>query len=332
MRDYRNEFVRCLQSEMISYLDPELCDKVAASVIRILDAYELTERSTSIIQYDDTNTRLIKMYMSSMALDGKSQNTAYVYMRQLKRFIDFTKGKNLKETDTFDIRNYLAQEKTRGLSNVTLENTRAILGTFFQWLVDEEYILRNPCAAVHPIKCTQEIKRPFSTVEQDALKGCCETDKERAMVEVLLSSGVRVSELVDLNVEDIDFNRKSVRIRHGKGDKERCTYIDDVAQKYLVKYLIAAGIETGPLFQTRRHDRYTPAGVRYMLNNISKRADVKNVHPHRFRRTFATTLAARGMKLQDIQRLMGHTDINTTMRYITINDTQVHNSYQKYTA
>ncbi len=231
---------------------------------------------------------------------------------------------------TFDVRNYLANEKVRGLSNVSLENTRTTLSAFFQWMANEEYIEKNPCSAVKPIKCTKEIKHPFSIVEQDLIKNNCENLKERAIVELLLSSGVRVSELVDLEVSDIDFNNRSVRIKHGKGDKERVTYVNDLTHSYLVKYLMDSGIETGALFQTNHH-KYTPSGIRTMLNRLAKRAKVENVHPHRFRRTFATTLASRGMDIQDIKTLMGHTDINTTMLYVTSSDIKVNNSYRKYT-
>lgn len=330
MRDCRNEFIQNLRCSIKSYLGQTYMDQVMANVIDLLSSYELSERVTSVAVLDDANTRLVKTYMSSLVLDGKSEKTAYVYLRHLKRFCDFLGGKNLISVTTFDIRNYLANGKVRGLSNVSLENTRTTLSAFFQWLSNEEYIDKNPCNAVKPIKCTKEIKQPFSVVEQDAIKNHCENLKERAIVELLLSSGVRVSELVDLDVSDVDFNNKSLRIRHGKGDKERVTYINDLTLNYLVKYLTDANVETGALFQTNHH-KYTPSGIRVMLNRLAKRAKVENVHPHRFRRTFATTLASRGMDIQDIKTLMGHTDINTTMLYVTSNNIKVNNSYRKFT-
>lgn len=332
MRDYRNDIINDLQFKVMTFLDPEQSAKVVATVSGILDAYELTERSTEIVPFDNANIKLLKTYISHLALNGRSERTVYVYKRQLIRFMEFTGGKNLKETTTFDIRNYLANEKARGLSNTTLENTRMVLRSFFHWLIDEEYIIRNPCAAVKPIKVNQEIRLPFSSIEQDQLKGACNDEKERALIEFLLASGVRVSELVNLDLTDINFNDKSVHVRHGKGDKERYTYINEVAMKYLIDYLMHSNITSGPLFLSRKKKRYTAGGIRYLLKQIEKRSAVQNVHPHRFRRTFATTLAARGMQVQDIQKLMGHTDINTTMKYITIDFTQIHGSYQKYTA
>lgn len=332
MRDCRNDFVQNLRTSISGYLDPEVLTHVIADVMEHLDAYELSDRVTALVVQEDINARLIKMYMNSLALDGKSKNTAYVYYRHLKRFCEFAGNKDLKEIRTFEIRNYLAHEKMRGLSNVSIENTRTVLNAFFHWMTVEEYIDRNPCAAVKPIKCPKEIKYPFSTVEQDALKKHCETLKERAIVELLLSSGIRVSELVDLDVADIDFTNKIVYVRHGKGDKERTTYITDLALNYLIKYLTDAKIEAGPLFQNRQHKKYTTSGIRVMLNRIAERSGVLNVHPHRFRRTFATTLAARGMDIQDIQVLMGHTDINTTMVYVTSDNTKINHSYRKYIA
>lgn len=332
MRDFRNEFIQNLRASASGYLDPGALEHVIADAMELLDSYELSERNTALIVPEDINARLLKMYSNNLALDGKSQKTAYVYIKQLQRFCDFTGNKDLKEVNTFDIRNYLAHLKMDGLANVSIENGRTCLHAFFMWMTNEEYISRNPCAAVHPIKCTKEVKQPFSSVELDALKKNCESLKERAIMEVLLSSGVRVSELIDLDVSDIDFHVKSVRVRHGKGDKERMTYINDLALSYLIKYLVDAGIESGPLFQNNRAGRYTPAGIRYMLNQIADRAEVQNVHPHRFRRTFATSLAVRGMDIQDIQVLMGHEDINTTMHYITMDNSKVNNSYRKYIA
>lgn len=332
MRDCRNEFIQNLKLAVSGYLDPQALDHVIADVAKLLDAYELTERTTALIVQDDQNTKLVKTYMNSLILDGKSKGTAYAYSRHLDRFCQFTGKKDLKEIRAFDIRSYMAHEKLRGLSNISVENIRTSLNAFFQWLTNEEYIDKNPCASIKPIKCPKEIKKPFSSVEQDALKKHCKSLKERAIIELLLSSGVRVSELVALDVSDIDFNNKVVQIRHGKGDKERTTYITDLALNYLVKYLVTAGIESGALLQNRKGGRYTTAGIRYILNQVACRAGVQNVHPHRFRRTFATTLAARGMDIQDIQVLMGHTDINTTMVYVTSDNTKVNNSYRKYIA
>lgn len=331
-KDYRNEFSQEIKLRLKDVLCQSDLDMVMAVVLDSINKYELTERETAIVPYDDRNMAVIRSYVSSLIVDGKAKSTIQAYTREIKKFVSFIGNADLTEAKTFDIRNYLAQYKVRGLKNSSLENTRAIIASFFSWLLKEEYITKNPCAVISPIKQTKEIKKPFTSVELDVLRSRCKNEKERAIIEVLLSSGVRVSELCDLNVDDIDFQSKTVHIRHGKGDKERYTYIDDVACSHLIKYLTSKGIESGALFRSTSKERYTPHGVRELLTAMAKRANVENVHPHRFRRTFATTLSSRGMGLQDIQKLMGHSNINTTMVYITMNDSQVKNSYQKFTA
>ena len=330
MRDYRNDFIQMVKIELSDKFNQTEMDEIVATVSGLLDQYEITERSTELVPLDDKNMKLLKTYANCILVDGKSKGTVAAYLRELQKFVEFTGNKDLLEITSFDIRNYLAQEKIRGISNRTIENSRANLSAFFTWLTLEEYVQKNPCLPIKPIKYAEEVKEGFSLVELDKLRGNCKTEKERAIIEVLISSGVRVSELVNLNVDDVDFNKKVIHVRHGKGDKDRYTYINDVAQAHLIKYLTENNIISGALFRSQRKGRYTTHGIRQLLSALAKRAGVDNVHPHRFRRTFATMLASRGMNIQDIQSLMGHTDINTTMIYVALDDATVNNSYRKY--
>lgn len=331
MRDYRNEIIQSIQ-EGLCFLNESDYDMAMAVIMKTLENYEVAERSTAIVPVDSANEKLLKTYLANMVINGLAKSTIEAYRRGITKFAQFIGQKDLKTTSTYDIRNYLAQEKVRGLSNTTLENVRANLCSFFSWLTQEEIINRNPCSAVRPIKCQDKQKKPFSIVELDRLRSSCSTKKERAMIELLVSSGVRVSELTALNVEDINFDSMSVHVRNGKGGKDRVTYIDELTKDHLVKYLLEAKIESGALFPSRRRDRYTPHGIRELLNTLAEKAKVENVHPHRFRRTFATTLAYRGMNIQDIQVLMGHTNINTTMTYIAMDDSQIQYAYRKHVA
>ena len=331
MRDYRNDFIQNVKLLLVD-LDPDVINTVVATVSDVLNNYEITERSTEIIPFEDYNLNLLKMYVSSLIIAGKSKGTISMYTREIKKLLDFLGHKKIGDIHPFDIRNYLAHEKSRGISNRTLENERSYLSTFFRWLNAEELIDKDPCYQIEPIKYLESVKRPFTNVELDKIRFACKSKKERAVIEMLLSSGMRVAELVDINVEDIDFNKKSVLIRHGKGNKERRTYIDDLACTHLIDYLTSNNIVSGPLFVSKRNARYTTRGIREMLHVLAKKSKVDDVHPHRFRRTFATTLAARGMDIQEIQKLMGHTNINTTMIYVYIDDTQINNSYRKYIA
>jgi site-specific recombinase XerD len=199
-------------------------------------------------------------------------------------------------------------------------------------MVNEEIIPKNPIAQIKPIKCHQEVKKAFSDIEIDALRSACKSLKERALIEFLLSTGARVSEVAEMKVQDVNIETLSVHILHGKGDKERITYTTAVGMKHLLAY-IHGRKETGDaLFYSKNHEPIRTNGIRFILNNVAKRAGVSNVHPHRFRRTFATNLSKRGMAVQEIQKLMGHANINTTLVYIATDDSMVQASYKKYTA
>ena len=197
----------------------------------------------------------------------------------------------------------------------------------------DEVIEKNPMLRIKPIKYDDEIKEAFSDVEIDKLRTACISDKERALIEFLLSTGVRVTELCEMNVTDIDMRNLTVHVRHGKGGKERFTYTTAVAAEWLNRYLLnRQELTSNYLFCNANHERIRSGGIRFILNRIAKRAGVSNVHPHRFRRTFATGLANRGMDTREIQKLLGHSNINTTLEYICTDTEGVKASYRKYIA
>lgn len=331
MSDCRNELMQSIEAALLLVSDPEEREDATRKILCLLNDYEVTKRCTDLTVYDDANDRIIKRYAACMSVDGKSQRTIEGYVRQIRRFAEFT-GLRLTDAGIYDLRYYLACEKERGVSDRTLENSRSYLSTFYQWLAAEEIIPKNPCANLKPIKYTDKERKAFSAVELDALRHACSTLKERALIEMLVSTGARVSELTEMDMPDIDMATMSVHIRHGKGGKERTTYMTEVARLHLKKYLLSRGDNSSALFTGRSGDRITTGGVRFILREIGTRAGVETVHPHRFRRTFATNLASRGMPIQDIQRLLGHTNINTTMHYVCLDDTKVKVSYQQYIA
>ena len=199
-------------------------------------------------------------------------------------------------------------------------------------MTDEEILPKNPIKSLKPIKVPKEIEDPFSDVDIDALRSACRKVKERALVEFLLSSGVRVEEASKMKIANIDFGELTVHVVCGKGGKDRITYITSVAARYLREYLHERPCECEMLFSNHSHDKISPGGIQYILRKLGERANVSNVHPHRFRRTLATNLANRGMDIQDIQRILGHSDISTTMRYVKVTDKKVKASYQKHIA
>lgn len=331
-KDYRMSLLQGIETAVVAQYGAEQATTIADIVAKALANYEVTERCTEIVEQDDQNERLIRKYNACLKVDGRSEKTILQYVRTVKKLSDVIQ-KPFTEMGTYDVRMFLALEKERGVSNVTLENTRANLSAFFQWLVNDEAIAKNPIATIRPITYHKEIKQPFSEVEIDALRGACETLKERALIEILLSTGVRASELISMKVRDIDQRTLAVHVIHGKGDKERVTYTTAVALRHLLAYFESRSEKNGQaLFYNYKHEPLNDSGMRFILNRIAKRAGVENVHPHRFRRTFATGLAKRGMEVQEIQSLLGHTNINTTMRYVTLDDEMVRSSYSRYIA
>lgn len=330
-KDYRISFIRDIEAELAMNLDPEQVTLISNIITIALEDYEITERCTDLVPLEDINERLLKRYHACLMVDGKSEKTIYQYEWTIKKLIEII-PKPVTEMGAYDIRFFLAIQQERGVSARTRENLRANLSAFFQWLTDDDIIPKNPIAKLNTVKYTDEVRQPFSDIEIDALRTGCRTLKERAVVEMLISTGVRVSELASMQVKDINVSDLSVHVVHGKGAKERITYTTPVGLKHLMLYL-SQRTETGDsLFYNRNHAPLNAGGIRFILNELGKRTNVENVHPHRFRRTFATNLVKRGMDLQEIQRLLGHSDISTTMTYVSVDDTRIHASYNKYIA
>lgn len=329
--DYRSRFIQDLETALTGIFDPGQVAIISRTAVKALQPYELTERCTALAPLDDYNEKTLKRYRACLIINGRSHKTIEQYLRTCVKLADLLR-KPYNKVDTQDIRYFMALEMDRGISAVTLENQRANLSAFFQWMATEEMIAKNPMAPIQPVKFHSEIKTEFSPVEIDSLRSVCRNKKERALIEFLLASGVRVSELTQMEIQDIDRNTFAVHVRHGKGDKERITYITAVAMRHLLSYLDSRPEKGLSLFYNKNHKSLNPGGVRVILNTIAERAGVENVHPHRFRRTFATGLAKRGMNIQEVQKLLGHSGVNTTMKYINVSDSKVMASYQQYIA
>lgn len=331
IKDYRMSLIRSVETVLVTHFTPEQVSLISNVLTKELAEYEIAERCTSLEPYDNGNEKILKQYAACLIVDGKSKLTIGQYVRSCKKLEEVI-GKPFAEMNAYDVRFYLAKEMERGVSDRSRENQRAYLSAFFQWMVNEELIPKNPMAQLKPIKCHEEVRKAFTEVEIDALRSACKTLRERALIEFLLSTGVRVSEVVGMKVQDVSPETLTVHVVHGKGSKERITYTTAVAMKHLLSYLRGRKEDGGALFYNRNHEPLEAGGIRKMLYALAERASVDNVHPHRFRRTFATNLSKRGMAVQEIQKLMGHTNINTTLVYIATDDNVVQASYKKFTA
>ena len=317
-------------SEMCPGID---MDRVMTCVISCLGDYEISEKSTQLAERSqDVNERILKRYSACLALDGKSKGTVKQYLRTCRKLGEDS-GKNLTDITTNDIRLFLGQLKIDGAKNSHIENQRAYISAFFQWMQSEDIIEKNPCAKVKPIKCEQVRRLPYTDVQIDKLRSACDSQKKRAMLELLLSSGVRCEELISLNIGDIDIRNRTVLVRNGKGGKDRMTYMSELAAEHIDKYLSTRTDNGVELFRSKNVGPYTSTGsIRKIMVELGEAAGVTNVHPHRFRRTFATNLYKRGMDVHEIQRLMGHSTVQTTLGYIYTDDAQLRAAYQKYAA
>lgn len=312
---FRNE----LLSGLVGILGQEKIDLVDRVLIKILNKYEITKKHNELIVYGDDNDKIRKQFIASMRLEGKSEKTLVQYNRAIMKMIEFI-SKPFTKIQTNDIRFYLSNyQATRGVSKRTLDNERRFLSAFFSWLTIEEIIQKNPMLRIKKVKQDKVIKKPFSDIEVEKLRLNCKNKKEKALVEFMLSTGCRVSEISNVDLNDVNFETGEC-IVFGKGNKERTVYISNKSMYYIKDYIESRKKSSTALFTGKFGKRLSKAAIENTVRMIGKRAGVLKVHPHRFRRTFATNALNKGMPIQHVQRLLGHKNMDTTMLYCQIDE------------
>jgi len=309
-------------------VDSDIMYQCIDCIISIVSDYEISKRTTEVVVVETPNVKIAKRYAACLRLDGKSDKTIKQYIRTCKEFSNLI-NKNFVDVDSYDIRLYLAHLKRKGSSNRYLENQRSYIAAFYRWMVKDGLIVRSPADNIQPIKFVEKVKHSFSDVELDALRSACKNVYQRAILEMLLSTGARASELVSLNKDDINLQNRTAFIINGKGGKNRIVYFSQVAAKYYAEYL-STRHDTREAAFVSKYGRLTVSGLRALLKTLGKESGVDNVHPHRFRRTLASNLADRGMAISEIMKILGHSNINTTMIYVAIDDKRVENSYKRF--
>lgn len=327
----KEQLIQAVKAKLANIIDAGAAEKVIDIVVVELKDYDLTKRSTELIIYDDENQKVIKSFLGCLMVEGKSKGTIRQYKYTLQRMFKFLGNRKYSEIGTADIMAWLAQMKLSGVKSATVRNQRSNVSPFFTWLYNNRMIERNPIDPIKPIKVPSEEKRAFSSEEIDTIRTICKSPFERALVETLLSSGLRINELGNLKHEDVDFDQLVVHVKQGKGGKDRTTFITQVAKKYLVKYLKWNKHKSEYVFTSRLGGRYNNNSFGEVMREMSKRCDI-HIHPHRFRRTLATDLARKGMPIQEIQKLLGHSKISTTQGYIETSTEKVEASYRQYVA
>lgn len=270
-------------------------------------------------------------FLTSKALEGRSTETVGRYRYELNRLLSYI-DKAVTDIQAGDISEYMRMYKRiRQVSNQTLKNVRTVFSSFFAWLRDRDRIGKNPMALVEDVKVESTIKKPYTDEEREKMLRECSNIRDKAMLEFMYSTAIRVSELARLNREDIHFVRKDLVV-YGKGAKERRVYLNDRTNMYMREYLQSRSDSDPALFVglSDPHKRLTKGGIEDIIRRIGKRAGVKKAHPHRFRRTALTNALNRGMPLQEAMILAGHAKPETTMRYCTVDQEAVQYHHKKY--
>ena len=295
---------------------------------------DIITQNNSIIAYEGESERLISQFLTIKTINGCSNQTINTYSFHLHKLIEIIDTKSVLNMTTNDIRGFLAfYKERRKVSNITLNNMRHSMSSFFKYLHEEGYIKENPMRQISSIKTKSTIKKPFTDEELEKLRMCAKNERDLAIIEFLYSTGIRVSEMTSLNKDQVDFIQKEC-IVIGKGSKERIVYINSKACIHLQNYLKMRVDDNPALFVSIRkpYGRMSKAGIETMLRNLGKIAGVPNTHPHRFRRTMATNALNRGMPLQEVQKILGHAKTDTTMSYCTVFQDNVKLSHKKYIA
>ena len=315
----KEQLLRELLIASSTVLGEESANKLTMAFSCVLYKYRVEGEETRIINYDDSNINVIKNYIGILRLEGKSERTIDQYQRIITNFLRAI-GKPCTQILTNDVRYYLSTYLIkRKVSNTTLDNQRRVISAFFSWLCTEEYMDKNTTLKIKKIKSDKKVRKAFSDVELEKLRRHTKNIKEKAIIEFLLSTGCRVSEVSELTIQDIDFH-KGEAVVYGKGSKERKVYISDKALYWLTEYLNSRKDNKTFLFLNRDKSNMTKQNIEVLLKKIGKRANVTNVHPHRFRRTFTTNAIKRGVPIQYIQKVLGHSSLDATMIYCNCDD------------
>lgn len=329
----KEELIETIMQQMLPYLDNAQMEKLKDTLHYCMHDVEIVTDSSKLPKPVETNESLLTKFMSAKRVEGCSVKTLNYYQSVLLKLFSMVPVSVL-HMKTEHIRSYLSAYADRTkCSKSNLDNIRRILSSFFTWLEEESYILKNPVRRIHKIKVDKTVKETYSDEAMERMRDECHCLRDLAIIDLLASSGMRVGELVRLNREDIDFDNREC-IVFGKGSKERPVYFDARTKIHLKNYLDSRTDDNPALFVSllKPYNRLQISGVEIRLRSLGRELGIPKVHPHKFRRTLATRAIDKGMPIEQVQRLLGHTQIDTTMQYAMINQKNVKVSHQKYIA
>lgn len=323
----KEQIITEIEQKMSSILNNEQMKKLEEILKYEFFDIEVIKAETS--ETDDKD--YIDLFISAKKVEGCSDRSLNYYKTTLINMLeDIDKKANI--IDTEDIRNYLANyQSTSNCSKVTIDNIRRIISSFFSWLEDENYIIKSPSRRIHKIRTTKVIKDTYTDEELEKMRDACNEIRDLAMIDFLSSTGVRVGELTRLNVNDINFEDRSCIVL-GKGNKQREVYFDARTKIHLQEYLDSRTDDNEALFVSllKPFNRLKISGVEIRLRELGSELEINKVHPHKFRRTMATKAIDKGMPIEQVQVLLGHSKIDTTLEYAMVNQNNVKLSHRKY--
>ena len=329
----KNEIITEIEQSLLNYLDNAQMEVLHSTLVRCLGNVDIVnlKQTSGISQY--SNIELIDKFISAKEIEGCSKRTTKYYESTLLK-MNSKLDKEITHMTTDDLRTYLTDyQKINNCSKASVDNIRRNLSSFFSWLEEENYILKSPMKRIHKIKTDKVIKETYSDETLELLRDNCNNLRDLAIIDILASTGMRVGELVKLNINDIDFENRECVV-FGKGNKERPVYFDARTKIHLKNYLNSRRDENPALFVSldAPYDRLKISGVEIRLRQLGRRLGIQKVHPHKFRRTVATKAIDKGMPIEQVQSLLGHSQIDTTMHYAMVNQNNVKESHRKYVA
>ena len=331
----KTEVISNITKDMEDSLTDYQLNKLKESLIINFERVEFIIKTDEIKHQEELeeNKKMIDSFISSKQVEGCSERTIKYYKEIIEKFVnDF--DKSIKQISTNEIRNYLSNYKDNSsCGSTTIDNIRRVLSSFFSWLEDEDYIIKSPVRRIHKIKTATVVKEVLTDENLERLRDECENIRDLSLIELLISTGMRVGELVNLNINSLNFEDRSCIVL-GKGNKEREVYFDAKTKLHLKEYIAKRNDSNEALFVSMRepHQRLSISGIELIIRTLGMNSNINKVHPHKFRRTLATMAIDKGMPVEQVQKLLGHVKIETTMHYALVNQSNVKISHRRYIA
>ena len=322
-----------MEEKLVKILN-EMAEYLSIPQLRKLQEVLIQNLSSKQVEHTEiSNNDYLQLFLDAKRIEGCSERTLQYYRVTAENML-LRITTPIRKINAEEIRAYLVEyQQTSNCSNATVDNIRRNISSFFSWLEEEDYILKSPMRRIHKIKTKTVVKEIITDENMEKMRDACENIRDLAILDVLYSTGIRVGELVKLNIADIDLEQREC-IVFGKGDKERRVYFDAKAKVHLSEYLSGRTDNNPALFVTldAPHDRLQISGVEIRLRSLGRKLSLDRIHPHKFRRTVATRAIDKGMPIEQVQKMLGHSQIDTTMQYVIVNQNNVKASHQKYIA